>query len=144
LIAPSVFSSVYLSCLIQCAGYMAEAFLIRNKTWTLLGSHIKIGKLICTILDFAISNNFLDSSLLQFNIYYIYKKYTVKTRKVSSHVYLNRFSLLLPFSIGIRTVSTILYFCVFYLNFIVLKYMQCICFAYCTDDLSQDFFCRWL
>ena len=29
----------------------------------------KIGKLICTILDFAISNNFLDSYLLQFNIH---------------------------------------------------------------------------
>ena len=48
---------------------------------------LKIGKLICTILDLAISNNFLDSSLLQFNIHDIYKKYTVKARKVSNHVY---------------------------------------------------------
>ena len=48
---------------------------------------LKIGKLICTILYFAISNNFLNSSLLQFNIHDIYKKYTEKTRKVSSHIY---------------------------------------------------------
>ena len=48
---------------------------------------IKIGKLICAILDFAISNNSLDSSLLQFNIHDIYKKYTVKARKVSNHGY---------------------------------------------------------
>ena len=90
---------------------------------------IKIGKLICTILDFAISNNFLDSSLLQFNIHDIYKKYTVKARKVSSHVYvwyLNRFSLLLPFSIGFRTVSTILYFLCFLFKF------------YCTGLYSEN------
>lgn len=90
---------------------------------------LKIGKLICTILYFAISNNFLDSSLLQFNIHYIYKKYTVKTRTVSNHVYvryLNRFSFLLPFSIGFRTVSIILYFLCFLFKF------------YCTGQYSGN------